>query len=103
MVVKKIIKYRNGNECFPYMTVRRILAKAGAKRTRVRKEAVEELIKVLEEVALDIVKEADILIHSSPNFKAGRSKLTPSSNERNIIKAEDIAIATRRVLSQDLQ
>ena len=92
METKRIVKYRNEN--FPFMTARRILSKAGAKKVRVRKEAVEELIRTLEGMGLIIAKESIVIAHGSPH--------PPSFKERETITAEDVAIATHRILSQDL-
>jgi len=81
------------NECFPFFTVRRILTKAGVKRAN--KEAVKEMIKVLEGIGLEIAKESNLIAHNSPH--------SLSFKERETLTAEDVAIAARRVLSQDLQ
>ena len=92
METKRIVKYRN--ESFPFTTVRRILSKAGAKKMKVRKEAVEELIRTLEGAGLKIAKESIVIAHGSPH--------PPSFKERETITAEDVAIATHRILSRDV-
>ena len=61
---------------------------------KVRKEAVEELIRTLEGAGLKIAKESIVIAHGSPH--------PPSFKERETITAEDVAIATHRILSRDV-
>jgi len=86
--VRRVDKYRRDG--FPFLAVRRILFEAGARR--VSREGVIAMIKVLEDASVKIAKESILIAHSSPH--------PPSFKERETITAEDIAIATHRVLSQ---
>jgi len=90
--VRRVDKYRK--QGFPSLTVRRILTKAGAKR--VSKEGVEEMIRTLNEAAIKVAKESILIAQSSPH--------SLSYKKMETITAEDVAIATKRILSnQDLQ
>ncbi len=91
MEVRRVDKHRR--EGFPFLAVRRLLTKAGAKR--VSREGVEEMIRTLNEASMKVAKESILIAQSSPH--------APSFKERETITAEDVAIATRRVLSQALQ
>lgn len=81
---------RSKEEDLPFLTVRRILQKAGVKR--IDEEGVEELIKILKEAGMKIAKEAVVLAHYAPR--------APSTKPRKTVVAEDIAIAATRVLKE---
>jgi len=88
--VRRVDEFRR--EGFPFLAVRRILGKAGVKRAN--KSAVEEMIRILEEASTKIAEESILIAHNSPH--------PPSFKERETITAEDVAIATHRILGRDV-
>jgi len=90
----------------PVANVRRIILKGAENRAKVGEKTTKELIKILNEVGTEIAKDALEIARSSPFFTGATEDLNATvsrSMRREYITAEDVAIAARRVLSQDLQ
>ena len=97
---------RDDIDNLPVARVRRIILKGAENRAKVGEKTTKELIKILNEVGTEIAKDALEIARSSPFFTGATEDLNATvsrSMRREYITAEDVAIAARRVLSQDLQ
>ena len=74
-----------------FLEVRRLLSKAGAKR--VSTDGVKEMIRVMNDVAIKVGKEALVVSQSSP--------CTTGVVGRKTLTAEDITLAYSRILGEN--
>ena len=94
---------RPKNLDFPIANVRRIILAKAERKMRVNPKAIEEMIKILDEVGMEIAKESAAIAHSSPCFHGSTKSpfSTPCvSFQRKFIMPEDVVVAAQRVLNQ---